>query len=440
MKRLLAVLLAVSCLTGLLGCQQEFSLSNDPVGTTNNTSGITSPTAPTSPEATDPTDPGITPPAPLTEPDAPITWIANCDNYINFRSSPNSNLSNSNLIGTIPSGASMELLGWDEKFAKVNYNGTVGYVGADYIKPADESYFSECLDVVELTNVYTYDEMVSDMAALATKYPNIVTVSSIGTSELGRDIPVICIGDLDAEYHILFQGAMHAREYLTSWLLMALTEYWLTYDILKYGDVCYHIIPMTNPDGVSLAQTQTLTAEQYQIYLNDKAHGYTTNGNYASQWKANGVGVDLNRNFPSGWKKINDRTGPSSQFYQGTAPFSASEAAALRDYTYKYDFDTTISYHSSGSIIYYEYGDREPVNSESYSLGKAVNAVSGYSLIGNSSGSGAGYKDWVMEELGIPSLTIEIGVGDSPLVIREVYSIFVRNLQVFPTITQWLQN
>ena len=84
--------------------------------------------------------------------------------------------------------------------------------------------------------------------------------------------------------------------------------------------------------------------------------------------------------------------------------------------------------------------DKEPVRSESLSLGWAVNAVTGYILIGNSSGSGAGYKDWVMDELGIPSLTIEIGTDGSPLAMREVYSIFVRNLQVFPAITQWLQN
>ena len=54
--------------------------------------------------------------------------------------------------------------------------------------------------------------------------------------------------------------------------------------------------------------------------------------------------------------------------------------------------------------------------------------------------SGAGYKDWVMDALEIPSITIEIGVGDSPLEMREIYSIFVRNLQVFPTVAKWVQN
>ena len=438
MKRTLALLLALSCVIGLFGCKQpEASLSNpttDPTsGTTLETTAPTEPEDPTDPESTDPVEP---PPVQLPEPDMPTVWVANCSDYINFRSTPGGTK-----IGTIPAGGTMELISWNEKYAKVNYNGTVGYVSAGYIKPADEEYFAQCLDVVKVTNEYTYDRMMTDIAILQSLHSDVITVSTIGKSELGRDIPVICIGDLDAEYHVLFQGAMHAREYLTSWLLMALTEYWVTYDVLKYGDVCYHIIPMINPDGVTLAQTQTLTAEQYQIYLKDKADGFTTSSEsyYASQWKANGVGVDLNRNFPSGWEKIDDRTGPSSEFYQGTAPFSASETAALRDYTFKYDFDTTISYHSSGSIIYYEYGTRQPVNAESLSLGWAVNAVSGYTLIGNTSGSGAGYKDWVMDELGIPSLTIEIGVDGSPLAMREIYSIFVRNLQVLPAIAEWIQ-
>ena len=71
---------------------------------------------------------------------------------------------------------------------------------------------------------------------------------------------------------------------------------------------------------------------------------------------------------------------------------------------------------------------------------EAVSAVTGYSLEGNFSGSCAGYKDWAMDELEIPSLTIEIGVGDSPLSLRECYSIFMRNQKILPAIADWLQN
>lgn len=436
MKKLLMFLFAFSCIISLSGC---FGKANKQGG---------NPSKPTQPSLTEPTvstdtqdstEPLI---VQLPEPDVPKIWAANCEDRINFRSTPGGEL-----IGTIPKNATMELLEWKETYAKVNYNGKIGYVGAGYIMPADHQYFSECLDVVAITNTYTYAQMTEDMAALKEKHPGIVTVSSIGTSELGREIPVICVGNLDAKKHILLQGAMHAREHITAWLLMAMTEYWLNYNILEHGDICYHIIPMTNPDGVNLVQTQTLSPDQYNIYLNDKANGYTdiSGSDYISQWKANGLGVDLNRNFASGWdalsKQSNNYKTPSYMFYRGAEPFSAAEAAALRDYTleFKDQLIATVSYHSCGSVIYYEYGDKEPVNSNAKDLANAVKLVTGYTPADSTSVSGAGYKDWVMDALEIPSLTIEVGSDGSPVELREIYNIFVRNIPVLPEIAEWSQ-
>lgn len=370
------------------------------------------------------------------DPAIPATWSANCSEYISLRSAPGGET-----ITRIPKGATMTLQGWDGKYAEVSYQGRTGYVLSSYILPEKISYFDECLDTVDLTDAYSYDRMVADMARLQTQYPDTVSVASIGTTELGRDIPVICIGSLNARYHVLLQGAIHGREHMTAWLLMAMADYWLDHGILGYGDVCYHIILMVNPDGVTLAQTGTLNGEQQEIYLRDKENGYTTQdvGTYAALWKANGKGVDLNRNFPAGWEQIDDRTEPSSQQYRGTPPFSATEAIALRDYTLKYDFDTTISYHSTGSVIYYAYGDREPVNSRSRSLAKAVREVSGYDLLNSEGVVGAGYKDWVMDTLGIPSLTVEIGCEGATLAQREIYSVFVRNIRLLPAVARWLQ-
>ena len=89
--------------------------------------------------------------------------------------------------------------------------------------------------------------------------------------------------------------------------------------------------------------------------------------------------------------------------------------------------------------MYNSYGNKKVVNRQSKSLGMAVNGVSGYILAGNTGVSGAGYKDWVMDVLEIPSLTIEIGRDGSPLAEREIYSTFVRNLRVLPAIARWLQ-
>ena len=369
-------------------------------------------------------------------PAIPTLWSANCNAYISLRDVPGGAV-----IAEIPKGAAVELQSWEGKYAEVTYRGMEGYVLNNYIMPEDASYFAETLDTVVPTNVYSYEQMMEDMDALRNQYPDEVTVSSIGTTELGRDIPVIRLGDLNARYHVLLQGAIHGREHLTAWLLMATADYWLDHGILGYSDVCYHMIPMTNPDGVIISQTGLLNDAQYEIYLSDKENGYTTRSesSYAERWKANGEGIDINRNFPAGWELIHDRPGPSSQKYQGTKPFSAAEAVALRDYTLKFAFDATVSYHATGSLIYYSYGDQEPVNTKSKSLAKAVREISGYDLASSNGIDGAGYKDWVMEQLGIPSLTIEIGCEEAALAQREIYSIFARNYRVLPAVARWLQ-
>ena len=369
-------------------------------------------------------------------PAIPTLWSANCNAYISLRDAPGGAV-----IAEIPKGAAVELQSWEGKYAEVTYRGMEGYVLTNYIMPEDASYFAETLDTVVPTNVYSYEQMMKDMDTLRNQYPDEVTVSSIGTTELGRDIPVIRLGDLNARYHVLLQGAIHGREHLTAWLLMATADYWLDHGILGYSDVCYHMIPMTNPDGVIISQTGLLNDAQYEIYLSDKENGYTTRSesSYAERWKANGEGIDINRNFPAGWELIHDRPGPSSQKYQGTKPFSAAEAVALRDYTLKFAFDATVSYHATGSLIYYSYGDQEPVNTKSKSLAKAVREISGYDLASSNGIDGAGYKDWVMEQLGIPSLTIEIGCEEAALAQREIYSIFARNYRVLPAVARWLQ-
>ena len=381
-------------------------------------------------------------------PAIPIVWEANCNEYINLRKNPSYS---SKSITKIYKGNTFILLEMYGKFAKVEYRGKTGYVMANYIKPSlkglnnyigtEKDALLGQLEFVELTNMYSYESMIIDIKAMGNKYSEIVTVESIGKSEEGRDIPVIILGNKDAEHKVLMQGAIHAREHMTAWLLMAMSEYWCANDILEYSNVCFHIIPMSNPDGVILSQTGNLNSTQVQIYKNDKKKGYTymSQTNYAAMWKANALGVDINRNFPAGWDKVDGRSSPSSELYQGTAPFSSKEAAALRDYTYKYDFDVTVSYHATGSIIYYEYGKKQPVNSLSKSLAQEIKKVSGYGLATSNGVDGAGYKDWVIDELLIPSVTIEIGSGDTVLEEREIYSVFARNYRVMPTIVRWLE-
>ena len=410
--------------------------------------GCVAPEAPISSETTIPTDTASTLPPETTEPapvsfealfaaaEAPEIWAANCNDFISLR--PEAKFSEA--LAYIPDGATFTLLQWQERYARISYQGQEGYVLSNYIRPQEEAYLSELLSVVEPTEIYTYEQMQSNLQTLAARHPDTVTLDTIGTSELGREIPVLRIGNSDAAHHVLLQGAIHGREHMTAWLLMALADFWLERGITEYGDICYHILPMTNPDGVSISQSGMATDQQAQMYFREYAQGTTTDTltQYIHYWKANGLGVDLNRNFSTGWDGLSGRTEASSQLYRGDAPFCAAETAALRDYTLVYPFAATISYHAAGSFLYYEYGQKEPVNRDSQALALAVSNVSGYPLKPSTGVDAGGYKDWAIDALGIPSLTVEIGCDRAPLLLREIYSIFARNCAVFPAIAQWL--
>lgn len=369
-------------------------------------------------------------------PSVSALWEANCEEFINLREAPDSSV----ILDEIPKDSRMTLLSWEGRYARVEYEGRTGYVMSSYILPVNQNP-AEDLTIVTPTDTYSHDQMLTDLEALAEAYPDLASVEVIGISELGRDIPVLRIGDVDAKYHVLLQGAIHGREHITAWVLTAMADYWLSQDILSYGDICWHMIPMTNPDGVTVSQMGELSEAQRAIFERDTAQGYTsdTEAAYARSWKANGTGTDINRNFPAGWEELDDRTEASAQEYPGEAPFSTAEARALRDYTLRYEFDATISYHATGSLIYYEYGSDREVNNASKDLALAAEKVTGYTLESSDDVTGAGYKDWAMDALGIPSLTIEVGCEKAPLDERELGSIFARNYRVLPAIARWLQ-
>ena len=450
MKKVVAILLILGIIFSMAGCQSA------PVAGTTETSQATSATTVTTEPTQTETIPATTETIPVetetlppetvppetepvfipewTEQERQRLWTPLCESFIYLR-----DLDMSTVICQIPLGAELLLHKWQGQYALVTYNGRKGYVTANYIQPLDKEYFTKRLSVLSPTAQYTYDQMVTDMAALQATYPDSVKLDTIGKSEMNRDIPVMIVGNPQAPNHVLMQGAMHAREHFTAWLLMAIMDSSLKTKLLS-ENVCYHVIPMSNPDGVTLSQTQTLNENQAQIYLRDLAYGYVNLGQneYARQWKANALGVDLNRNFPAGWENKAEHPEPSISRYRGESPLCAAESKALADYTQSRQFDSTFSFHSHGSVLYYAYGSKQPVNDLSYSLALAVQKQTGYTPIGYDGTTGAGYKDWAMDALGIPSLTVEIGSTQTPLETRDIFNTFARFEGLLPAISAWL--
>lgn len=467
MNKGIAILLILGIVFSLGGCQAaptaegtEHTQVTTTTTTTTTTSTTTLPTTEpiqTNPAETQPeTEPAETEPAPTipetvppetvpieiepyvprdwTEEERQRLWTPLCESFITLRGRDMTTA-----ICKIPAEAELLLHKWHGQYALVSYNSHQGYVLANYIQPLDKEYFSKRLTVLTPTTQYTYQQMIADMASLQAAYPDSVKINSIGKSELGRDIPVMIVGNPNAPNHALMQGAMHAREHFTAWLLMAMIDHSLMANLLD-DNVCYHIIPMTNPDGVTLSQTQQLNEDQVKIYLRDLSYGYVNMGQaeYAQQWKANALGVDLNQNFPAGWDKKLEHPEPSISRYRGESPLCAAESKALAEYTQSRQFHTTFSFHSHGSVIYYEYGDKQPANDLSYSLALVVQELSGYIPVGHDGISVGGYKDWAIEELGIPSLTLEVGSTKTPLETRDIYNTYARFEGLLPVISSWL--
>ncbi len=368
------------------------------------------------------------------DPAQPQIWIANCNQYINLRRTPGGES-----FAQIPKGEQVQLLQWNEKYARVVYRGMTGWVNAAYIMPAG-AWLEGQLEAIEITALYSYEEMLRDLEELAAQYPALVNLDTVGYSDQGTPIPALRIGSVEADHHVLLQGAIHGREHATAWLLMAMAESWLNNG--GFENLCIHILPMVNPDGVAISQSGQLNDDTRWVYLTDIKWGHTLleEAEYAARWKANGFGVDINRNFPTGWEDLDNRKEPSSQQYRGSEPFSSSEAKTLRDYSLQFAFDLTVSYHASGSLTYYDFGNNSVVNQRGLQLAKEFQRVSGYEPTHCDDLDAGGYKDWAIAELEIPSLTIEVGCGEAPLHQRELYNVFARNVRLGEILADYLKN
>lgn len=220
----------------------------------------------------------------------------------------------------------------------------------------------------------------------------------IGYSFCGREIFAFHIGDTLGRQFISTY-AIHGREWITARLALKHIEI----GVEKKGG---WIIPLVNPDGAVLTEKNPM-------------------------WKANYRGVDLNCNFDADWGsgRMNTKVRGSENCIGGY-PFSEPETCALRDFTLKIRPYTTLSFHTKGGEIYWEYGG----SGDEYGA-EIIKSVSGYTpkII---YGSAGGYKDWCIQKLKIPSYTVECG-SDSlthPITklkdIKECYyilKIFVEN-------------
>jgi g-D-glutamyl-meso-diaminopimelate peptidase len=293
----------------------------------------------------------------------------------------------------------------------------------------------EIIEIVDTSDhTYTYTEMVEDLALLAQRYPDKIGITSIGTTADQRTIFQVVLGNPNAPKAVYIQSTIHAREWMNTMMVMKQLEMnlinWDVYGSL-YQNCAVYIVPMVNPDGVTISQygIDGIISPVLRANLANMK-----GSNNPRRWKANANGVDLNKNFSIGWDQIKNKvTAPASQDYRGIAPFTENEAIAMAQAMSQRQFEAIVSYHSYEGVIYWNVGETDELLYKNAVLATYLSNITGYSLGESSPVHGLEYN-WSILELGIPTALIETGTTACPLPYSQWDSLWTRNKDVFSSL------
>ncbi len=281
--------------------------------------------------------------------------------------------------------------------------------------------------------MYTYYQLLDDINSLS--HSGLET-GAIGQSVEGRMIPYAFTGRKTGP-QVIVTGGIHAREHISSYLTVC-----QLFHLVKNKDkLCggIYFVPMVNPDGnlIAACGLKTLSPQRRNF-----VEGLC--GKDCALYKANAAGVDLNVNFEARWGTGKSNVFmPDSANFVGYSPFSEPETKALRDFTLFVKPDCTLSYHCIGRELYWDFFQDGKRRERDEKLAQFVNTYLNYKIIKNDGSSAGGYKDWCIESLKIPSLTIEL-VSENhrhPFVDYSCASSDIeRNLPLLEGLLKYLQN
>lgn len=300
----------------------------------------------------------------------------------------------------------------------------------------------------EKDSIHTFDyaTLTERVHSLVDTY-SFVTLSYIGTSILDRAIPILHFGK--GERRVLYVGAHHGMEWITSLILLQFTEelcqviesrkkIFGIYPCDLLHGYTLSVLPMLNPDGV-----------EYQIHgisdenpLFERLLEMNSGSSDFSSWQANARGVDLNHNYDAGfaeYKKIEAENGikkGAPTRYSGECAESEPEVAALCNLIrFSAPWKGVMTLHTQGEEIFSPpCKNTERGNVTAHRLSQ----LTGYRL-SRAEGLAAygGLSDWCAEKMEIPAFTMECGRGKNPLPLSQISSIYATmrpSLFLFPTI------
>jgi hypothetical protein len=248
-------------------------------------------------------------------------------------------------------------------------------------------------------------EILQIMKKFSSVYPHLTKMVSIGKSLEGRDIWAMKISDNpelneSGEPAVLFNSMHHAREVMTPEVSLDIIEqllenYGIETEVTEWvNSIEIWVIPMFNVDG------------------NNKMW------NHDSWWRKNtrgGYGVDLNRNYPTGWNKCKGSSGRRrSQTYRGESPGSEPETQAMMNFIENIRPVFDISYHAYSELVIYPFGcspERTPTKDVVETIGKELatklnyQAGTAWELLYNADG---GDIDWMYDAFQVIPYVIEL--------------------------------
>ncbi len=354
-----------------------------------------------------------------------FTHVPNYSNvHITFKSNVELYTIENEYIGTINSGQTAVLTGTHGEYGYTTYGGiTVRF-------PLSTIYHT---NLINGFNVIPYELMVQQLRKINQVYPSFTKLEVIGYTVEGRAIYALKVGTGKRE--IVMDAALHAREYLTTNVLMEMIDeythayarnsFFEGYAVKQLLDkTSIWFIPMVNADGVTLVQQGVKSTPYGNLVTN--LNGSTN----VSRWKANIRGVDLNRNFDGNWVEAVTESAPSWRNFKGYTVFSEPESKAIRDFFVKRDFKAYISYHSSGNLLYYWHWQSQANQIRDYAFAKKISNTTGYYIMPaqNKIGSGSS-ADWFIKTYKRPGITMEISpyVGDTIVPLSYFADIWKRN-------------
>lgn len=295
--------------------------------------------------------------------------------------------------------------------------------------------------IVTYTKRPTYASVQKEIKGLAKAYPDLISVESIGTSVQDRELTMMKVGKGVAKACIV--GGIHARESVSiSYVMRCVEEFCAAYESESgmfggydmknlLNSYTLYIVPLSNPDGLEIISGRD-TPDVTVTYRLDKTTGKLMT---LSDYKANANGVNLNRNFPLLWDRVDTKCPtPDPSSYKGTAAASEPETQALMALCEANDFMWMVSVHVRGDCVYWS-DTENPSVGLSETMANQLKERFGFYKCKTSddvNGFGGGFENWFRAQYKRPGFCLEL----MPLDIK-VTPLDNTNHQYFSESVRW---